>query len=44
MEDYERGLKERWREKEEMKIEEICEDMVKEAEIKLKKEFKKKNR
>merc|ERR1739840_41468 len=42
MGEYERGLKERDRDKGEMEIEEICEDMVKEAEIKLKKEFRKK--
>merc|ERR1739840_78220 len=42
MGEYEKGLKERWKDKGEMEIEEICEDMVKEAEIKLKKEFRKK--
>ena len=42
MEEYERGLSDRWRENEEMEIEKIYEDMVKEAEMKLKKEFKKK--
>ena len=41
MEEYKRGLKDRWKEKE-VEIEEICEDMVKEADKSLKNNLRRK--